>query len=104
MVWSHFPARIGSTPGGKRMQDVLPAVCDCILTGLHRETDLRESRAMKPGFPTRVLVLSVLSFTLAAPSLWAPRRGGALAQDAARFQIPPGDEGLPGSGPIRRSD
>src|SRR5437016_5032683 len=54
------------------------------------------------AIPSVRFLLLALIFLLGSRPVRAQDKPSA--QDAARFQIPPQDEGLPGAGPIRRQD
>jgi lysophospholipase L1-like esterase len=53
--------------------------------------------------PSRLLALLLLGVSALLPSA-APAQPAATPTTAARFQIPPTDDGLPGVGPINRQD
>ena len=58
-----------------------------------------------PTFPRRsLLVASILALAAALPPLRAADAPQAAEARHGRYEIPATDEGLPGSGPIRRFD
>jgi lysophospholipase L1-like esterase len=69
---------------------------------LRLAADLPQSRHMKPISNHRIFLL-LLSLILAGPITRAQDKP-SVAPPAARFQIPATDDGLPGEGPIPRSD